>query len=68
MTTPEPELTAGLHGKATGEPGWTYRGLRFVWRVLAACLGLRLALEGAENLPRDAAGRLSSSRASKTRN
>jgi 1-acyl-sn-glycerol-3-phosphate acyltransferase len=57
MTTPEPELTAGLHGKATSEPGLTYRILRFVWRVLAACLGLRLTLEGAEHLPRDADGR-----------
>lgn len=57
MPTPEPELTAGLHGKATSEPGQTYRGLRLVWRILAACLGLRLTLEGAEHLPRDAAGR-----------
>src|SRR5258706_10793316 len=57
MTPPEPELTAGLHGKATAEPGLTYRVLRVIWRILAACLGLRLTLEGAEHLPRDAAGR-----------
>jgi 1-acyl-sn-glycerol-3-phosphate acyltransferase len=61
MTTPEPdhepELTAGLHGRATAEPGWTYRGLRLLWKVLAFALGLRLELQGAEHLPRDAAGR-----------
>lgn len=55
--TPEPELTAGLHGRATPVPGITYRLLRTLWRLLAAALGLRLVLEGAEHLPRDAAGR-----------
>lgn len=57
MTTPEPELAAGLHGRATSVPGWTYRGLRWLWKVLAVALGLRFDLQGAENLPRDAAGR-----------
>ena len=57
MTTPEPELAAGLHGKATPVPGLTYRGLRLLWRALAAALGFRLVLEGAEHRPRDAAGR-----------
>ncbi len=55
--TSEPELTAGLHGRATAVPGLTYRLLRMLWRVLAAGLGLRLVLEGAEHLPRDAAGK-----------
>jgi 1-acyl-sn-glycerol-3-phosphate acyltransferase len=57
MTTPEPELTAGLHGEATPEPGLTYHILRGIWRILAAGLGLRLTFEGAENLPHDAAGK-----------
>jgi 1-acyl-sn-glycerol-3-phosphate acyltransferase len=51
------ELAAGLHGRATAEPGWTYRGLRLLWKVLAALLGFRFVLEGAEHLPRDSAGR-----------
>jgi 1-acyl-sn-glycerol-3-phosphate acyltransferase len=55
--TPEPELAAGLHGRATAVPGVTYRLLRLIWRILAAAPGLRLVLEGAEHLPRDAAGR-----------
>jgi 1-acyl-sn-glycerol-3-phosphate acyltransferase len=55
--TPEPELAAGLHGRATPEPGLTYHALRWLWRLLAAALGLRLELQGAEHLPRDAAGR-----------
>ncbi len=53
----DPELSAGLHGAATAEPGWTYRFLRTFWRIAAAALRFRLAFEGAENLPRDAAGR-----------
>jgi 1-acyl-sn-glycerol-3-phosphate acyltransferase len=57
MTTPEPELTAGLHGEATSEPGLTYHILRGIWRVLGAALGLRLSFEGAENLPHDEAGK-----------
>jgi len=31
--------------------------MRLLWRVLAAALGFRLVLEGAEHLPRDSAGR-----------
>jgi len=53
----EPELAAGLHGRATPIPGLTYRGLRLLLRVLAAALRFRLVLEGAEHLPRDSAGR-----------
>jgi 1-acyl-sn-glycerol-3-phosphate acyltransferase len=53
----EPELAAGLHGRATPVPGLTYRALRLLWRVLAAALGFRLVLEGAEHLPRDSTGR-----------
>ena len=54
---PEPELTAGLHGRATAEPGLTYRALRVVWRAVAAALRLHFDVEGLEHLPRDAAGR-----------
>ncbi|HLX34518.1 MAG TPA: 1-acyl-sn-glycerol-3-phosphate acyltransferase [Candidatus Limnocylindrales bacterium] len=57
MTAPVPELSAGLHGRATADPGWTYRGLRLLWKVLAWLLGIRLELQGAEHLPRDATGR-----------
>jgi 1-acyl-sn-glycerol-3-phosphate acyltransferase len=53
---PEPELSAGLHGAATPEPGLTYRLLRLLWRLIASCLGLRLRVEGLEHLPRDASG------------
>jgi 1-acyl-sn-glycerol-3-phosphate acyltransferase len=53
----EPELSAGLHGRATSRPGLTYRILRLIWRILAAALGIRLTIEGREHLPRDAAGR-----------
>jgi 1-acyl-sn-glycerol-3-phosphate acyltransferase len=54
---PEPELSAGLHGRATSRPGLTYRLLRLLWRLLAAGLGLRMTFEGREHLPRDAGGR-----------
>jgi len=54
---PEPELPAGLHGRATPEPGLTYRILRTTWRLIAAALGAHLVLEGAEHLPRDERGR-----------
>ena len=53
----EPELAAGLHGRATAVPGLTYRAFRLLWRALAAALGFRLVLEGAEHLPRDSHGR-----------
>lgn len=56
-TPVEPELAAGLHGRATAEPGVTYRVLRQLWGLIAAALGARLVLEGAEHLPRDAGGR-----------
>ena len=56
-TRREPELAPGLHGRATAEPGFTYRGLRLLWRLLAAPLRVRLVLEGAEHLPRDGEGR-----------
>jgi 1-acyl-sn-glycerol-3-phosphate acyltransferase len=52
----EPELVAGLHGRATAEPGLTYRFLRRLWGLIAAALGARLVLEGAEHLPRDPSG------------
>jgi 1-acyl-sn-glycerol-3-phosphate acyltransferase len=54
---PEPELSAGLHGSATSRPGLTYRFLRGLWWLLARCLRIHMAIEGRENLPRDAAGR-----------
>jgi 1-acyl-sn-glycerol-3-phosphate acyltransferase len=54
----EPELTAGLHGRATAEPGFTYRFLRVLWRLIGATIGARFVLEGAEHLPRDAGGRI----------
>src|SRR5215212_9819943 len=51
---PEPELPPGLLGRATAEPGVTYLALRGLWRAMAFALGVRLVLEGAEQLPRDA--------------
>ena len=53
----EPELSPGLHGTATSHPGWAYRLLRLLWRVVAALLRFHLVFEGRENLPHDAAGR-----------
>jgi 1-acyl-sn-glycerol-3-phosphate acyltransferase len=53
----EPELSAGLHGRATAEPGLTYRLLRALWRAIAGALRLRFEVEGLEHLPRDADGR-----------
>lgn len=53
----EPELAPGLHGRATAEPGFTYRALRAIWRLVAGLLRVRLVLEGAERLPRHASGR-----------
>lgn len=52
----EPELPPGLLGRATSEPGLTYRVLRLAWRAVARALRVRLVLEGAEHLPRDAHG------------
>jgi 1-acyl-sn-glycerol-3-phosphate acyltransferase len=54
---PEPELSAGLHGPATAEPGLTYRILRRIWRAAAWVLRLRFEVTGLENLPRDGGGR-----------
>ena len=51
-----PELPAGLIGSASPRPGLAYRILRVLWRVIAACLGLRVIVEGAEHLPRTATG------------
>jgi 1-acyl-sn-glycerol-3-phosphate acyltransferase len=56
-TAPEPELPPGLLGRATAEPGLTYRLLRFAMRTVAFALQTRLVLEGAEHLPRAADGR-----------
>jgi 1-acyl-sn-glycerol-3-phosphate acyltransferase len=56
-TRHEPELAPGLHGRATAEPGFTYRALRLLWRLLAALLRVRLDLEGAQHLPRNEKGR-----------
>ncbi|MEO7664832.1 MAG: lysophospholipid acyltransferase family protein, partial [Candidatus Limnocylindrales bacterium] len=53
----EPELTAGLHGSATLEPGTAYRILRWIWRTVATLLMLRIDVAGLEHLPRDAAGK-----------
>ena len=57
MATPEPELAAGLHGRATSDPGLTYRSLRAVFRLLAFLMRLRIEVEGREHLPRTADGR-----------
>ena len=54
---PEPELPPGLLGGATAAPGLTYRALRLAWRAVAFALRVRLELEGAAHLPRDARGR-----------
>ena len=53
----EPELPPGLLGRASGEPGVTYRLLRLAWRSVAFALRIRLILEGSEHLPRDSRGR-----------
>lgn len=57
LAVPEPELPPGLLGRATAAPGITYRALRALWRVVAWALRVRLVLEGADLLPRDAHGR-----------
>ena len=53
---PEPELSVGLHGAATAEPGLTYRILRRCWRVVARALRLRFEMAGLEYIPHDAGG------------
>ena len=57
-TTREPELPAGLLGRAAARPGVTYRALRRMWMFVAWVLRARLELEGGEHLPRDAHGRI----------
>lgn len=54
---PEPELSAGLHGRASATLGVTYRLLRLFWRSVAFALRARLELEGRDNLPLDTRGR-----------
>lgn len=53
----EPELPPGLLGRASPRPGMAYRMLRLLWRGAASLVRVRLELEGAEHLPRDAHGR-----------
>ena len=53
----EPELPPGLLGRATGQPGVTYRLLRLAWRSVAFMLRIRFVLQGSEHLPRDSHGR-----------
>lgn len=57
MDRAEPELPAGLHGGASPRAGLTYRAIRRGWRLIQRLLGWRVAVEGLEHLPRDAAGR-----------
>ena len=57
MKSAEPELPPGLLGRASPRPGKTYRALRIVFGWIAGLLRVRLELEGAEHLPRDARGR-----------
>jgi 1-acyl-sn-glycerol-3-phosphate acyltransferase len=51
----ERELTAGLHGRVTGRAGVAYRVARLGWRLVAACLRVRIRIEGLEHLPRTGA-------------
>jgi 1-acyl-sn-glycerol-3-phosphate acyltransferase len=44
-------------GTPSAKPGVTYRLLRRIWLFAAWLLRIRLTLEGAEHLPRDAGGR-----------
>jgi 1-acyl-sn-glycerol-3-phosphate acyltransferase len=52
-----PELPAGLIGAASPRAGFTYRLLRWTWRVVGAALGFRVSVRGLEHLPRTADGR-----------
>jgi 1-acyl-sn-glycerol-3-phosphate acyltransferase len=49
--TNERELSAGLHGRVSGRAGIAYRVARVGWRVVAACLRVRVRVEGLEHLP-----------------
>ena len=49
--TNERELSAGLHGRVSGRAGIAYRVARVAWRVVAACLRVRVRVEGLEHLP-----------------
>lgn len=46
-----PELSAGIHGTISAEPGRTYRILRRIWRAGASVLRLKIEAEGLERLP-----------------
>jgi 1-acyl-sn-glycerol-3-phosphate acyltransferase len=48
------ELPAGLHCQVSRHAGIAYRVARIVWRVVAACLRVRVRVEGREHLPRSA--------------
>ena len=48
----ERELAAGLHGRVSGRAGIAYRAARVAWRIVAACLRVRVRVEGLEHLPR----------------
>jgi 1-acyl-sn-glycerol-3-phosphate acyltransferase len=50
--TREPELPGGLQGRVSGRAGTAYRVARVAWRVVAACLRVRVRVEGDEHLPR----------------
>jgi 1-acyl-sn-glycerol-3-phosphate acyltransferase len=49
------ELSAGLHGRVSGRAGLAYRTARVAWRVVAACLRVRIRVEGRGHLPRSGA-------------
>jgi 1-acyl-sn-glycerol-3-phosphate acyltransferase len=49
--TNQRELPAGLHGRVSGRAGPAYRTARLVWRFVAACLGVRVRIEGLDHLP-----------------
>jgi 1-acyl-sn-glycerol-3-phosphate acyltransferase len=49
------ELSPGLHGDVTGRAGVPYRAARAAWRFIAACLRVRIRVEGQQHLPRSGA-------------
>ena len=53
--TKDTELAAGLHGRVTGRAGIAYRAARIAWRFVAACLRIRVRVEGREHVPRSGA-------------